>query len=180
MLKNWVYTGFSTGYLIAYSGVMAKDCGAVSVIQDPLGRASSVRALRWWPLCSSSAASAWWSFASSACWWFTNTQQKQEDPSQASVLTGGTPGICYQEVPNFLWDHHCTTWNIIHPEWLAPMFCLRPAMAVCEWKIAMGSLNSNSFIFSSWTLRKWPLYAVLCIYVIEVCEVHTHRHSSNI
>lgn len=36
MLKNWVYTAFSTGCLIAYFGVMAKDCGAVSVTQGKL------------------------------------------------------------------------------------------------------------------------------------------------
>jgi len=31
---NYIYIGFLTGFLIAYSGVMAKDYGTVSVIQE--------------------------------------------------------------------------------------------------------------------------------------------------
>lgn len=49
-------------------------------------------------------------------------------------------GICCQEVPRSSWDHHYTTRNIIHLEWLAPTFCLHPDMAICEaeWRIVMG------------------------------------------
>lgn len=49
-------------------------------------------------------------------------------------------GIYYQEVHNSSWEHQPTAWNTVHLEWLAPTFCLRPDMAICETerKIAMG------------------------------------------